>query len=470
MAASYHDRLRDGAKLKALTEHDPALGEAEQPAQFTPATLEKIGIFQRPTTAGNGYVKLQYGDFIVEEITEKGAIASVVSGPLAQAEWDAPAPADPEKKLRLEVEMVKQGFSTFEALERLSEALSLPMNQITYAGLKDGKAITAQRVSLNSVSREQLESLAIPNLFLKNAYYRVGMRNIGELIGNRFTILVRTGELNDEILQTRLNEIKSRGFLNFFSLQRFGSRLQTHQVGQLILQGQSDEAFRLWLVGESPHEGRALQQIRSRAAAQWSDWPAMAAHFSEFPYFFQNELKALRVLSQEPGNLTGALEAVGDQIKFAVNAYGSFCFNSVLSAQLANGQIDETIPQLDPTSVGWYQPYLPQENLIELRWRHPLLKFLGDYRPRKIPTRVPVTIHSATTIPEGIIFHFDLQKGAYATTFLAELFQLYQGRPVPEWVNQDIVDTRERIGYPSITGTEAAFPKASLEDLELGDD
>ncbi len=470
MAASYHDRLRDGAKLKALAEQNPALGEAEQPAQFTPEFLEKIGIFQQPTTAGKGYIKLNYSDFIVEEITEKGEIVSATVGPFAKPEWDAPAPADPEKKLRLEVEMVKQGFSTFEALERLAETLNLPMNQITYGGLKDGKAITAQRVSLNSITSEQLASVSIPNLFLKNAHYRVGMRNIGELIGNRFTILVRTGETNNDTLQARLAEIKQNGFLNFFSLQRFGSRLQTHVVGKLVLQSKYDEAFRLWLVGESPHEGRALQQIRSQAAAQWGNWSAMAEEFSQFPYFFQNELKALHILTQNPGNLAGALEAIGDQIKFAVNAYGSYCFNAVLSAQLAKQRIDATIPQLDPTSVSWYQNYLPNEGLQELRWRHPLLKFLGETRSRKIPTRVPVTVHSATTMPEGVIFHFDLQKGAYATTFLAELFQLYQGRPVPEWVNQADVDTRKRIGYPPITETEEVFPKASLEELEATDE
>ncbi|HSX41809.1 MAG TPA: tRNA pseudouridine(13) synthase TruD [Candidatus Saccharimonadales bacterium] len=470
MAASYHDRLRDGAKLKALTEQDPSLGEAEQPAQFTPEFLKKIGIIQQPITAGNGYIKLHYSDFIVEEITEKGAIASVEAGPLGQPDWDAPAPTDPEKRLRLEVELVKQGFSTFEALERLAEALNLPMNQITYGGLKDGKAITAQRVSVNSITREQLEGVSIPNLFIKNAHYRVGMRNIGELFGNRFTILVRTGELNNEILQTRLDEIKNRGFFNFFSLQRFGSRLLTHHVGKFILQSQYDEAFKLWLVGASPHEGRALQKNRLQAAASWGDWPAMVEQFSAFPYFFQNELKALAVLVQEPGNLIGALEAVGDQIKFAVNAYGSYCFNSVLSAQLAKGQIDETIPQLDPTCVGWYEHYLPNEKLGELRWRHPLLKFLGDTRPRRVPTRVPVTVHSVTAVDEGVIFHFDLTKGAYATTFLAELFQLYQGRPVPDWVNQNVVDTRKRIGYPPISETEEAFPKASLEDLEVGDE
>lgn len=470
MAASYHDRLRDGARLKALTEQNPSLGEAEQPAQFIPSFLEKIGISQQPTTAGNGYIKLNYSDFIVEEITEKGAIASVTTGPFTEPNWNAPAPADPEKKLRLETDMVKQGFSTFEALERLGEALNLPMNQITYGGLKDGKAITSQRVSLNSITAVQLEAVSIPNLFFKNTHSRVGMRNIGELYGNRFTILVRSSGIDSAVLTSRVKEVKESGFLNFFSLQRFGSRLLTHHIGKLILQGKYDEALRMFLVGASPHESRALQAIRSQAADSWGNWQRMSEAFSAFPYFFQNELKALAVLVQQPGNLTGALEAVSDQVKFAVNAYGSFCFNAVLSAQLAQGKIDQTIPQLDPTSVGWYQPYLPQEGLHELRWRHPLLKFLGETRPRKIPTRVVVTVHSVTTVPEGIIFHFDLQKGAYATTFLAELFQLYQGRPVPEWVNQSPVDIRKRIGYPAISETEEKFPQASPSELELGDE
>ncbi len=62
----------------------------------------------------------------------------------------------------------------------------------------------------------------------------------------------------------------------------------------------------------------------------------------------------------------------------------------------------------------------------------------------------------------GYIFYFDLPKGAYATTFLSQVFDLYQGRPTPSWVNPLEIDTRLPLGLHSIQETEAHFNSHNL--------
>lgn len=466
MATNYELRLADIARLKELSVTDPSQVEAEEPAQFTAPFLQKIGIFYQPRLLGEGYIKHSYRDFIVEEITETGELVSIAPGPLSDHQLDAPMSDDPNKKLRLEVDMVKQGFATFEVIERLAEELELDLNQITYAGLKDSKAITAQRVSINRTAADRLSTLSLPNVFFKNGHYRVGMRNVGELIGNRFTILVRTNSVDHQQIQTRLQEIGEQGFLNFFSLQRFGSRLLGHKIGKQVMLGRYEDAIRLFIAGVSPHETKALQDLRHQAISIWGDWEKINQLFGQFPYFLQHELKALDSLKNSPSDMAAALQATPDQTKMAYSAYGSYCFNKVLSQQATSDQIDPSIPLLGPESIDWYDRLLPEEGLKQLRWHQPALSFLGQQRLRQIPTRVRVDVHSVTPTEVGWIFHFDLTKGAYATTFLAELFGLYQGRPVPSWVKTEETDSRSAIGYPPIETTEQVFPKLEISSEE----
>ena len=54
--------------------------------------------------------------------------------------------------------------------------------------------------------------------------------------------------------------------------------------------------------------------------------------------------------------------------------------------------------------------------------------------------------HGYKILPEGMIVSFDLQKGAYATTVLEELFQVVTGYPIPEWINRVDVDSKKELG------------------------
>jgi TruD family tRNA pseudouridine synthase len=425
-------RQQDEKKLKELIDQDPDLGLSDRRAQYTPEFFKIIGIDYEAKTLGKGFIRLNWSDFIVEEIAEDHELITI-----DPTDYPHPETFNIDKP-KTEADLVKQGMATFEALERLSDTLNIPLADITYAGLKDGSAITAQKISFNGLSPEKLGGLQIPDLFLKNIHERKGVVEMGRLDGNRFTILVRSNRVDLEQLKDKINQIKENGFWNFYSLQRFGSRLATHLMGRLILQGKYQEAVKYLLIGDSPHEMNAFRHIRSEAAQCWGNWEKMSQIFLQFPYFFYYELTVLESLKETSINFIRALQSVKDQTRFYVYAYFSFLFNKLLSKMVAEGTAPDALPLLRdfPDVMDVYRDLVSAEEINSLSFSHRGLEFLNLGKRQTVLTKIDPAIHHVFETKVGYIFNFDLGKGAYATTILAEFFDLYQGKPIPEWVNQ----------------------------------
>jgi tRNA pseudouridine13 synthase len=55
---------------------------------------------------------------------------------------------------------------------------------------------------------------------------------LGDLKGNRFTIVLRQVSADDEHLKTAIESLNTHGFINYYGLQRFGtSDIPTHKIG-----------------------------------------------------------------------------------------------------------------------------------------------------------------------------------------------------------------------------------------------
>ncbi len=431
----------DEAKLREIKRLDPASVLAPHPPQFTAPFLRYIGIDYDRKIAGLGMIKLLPSDFIVEEIGLDNQISTI------NKEKDVlPDETDTSNRPITEAVVVKNGISTLEAADRLANALKIPLSEIGYAGLKDENAITAQKMSFSGVSKEQLKSVDLPNLTLKNIRLRKGVIKIGDLTGNRFTILVRTNtDLNEETLRERVAGVNGAGFLNFYSLQRFGSvRLNNHFVGQAIFKGNYDEAIKLILVSPSTQEIKLLANIRAKAASFYGDWAKMTEAFSQFPYFFRYDLELLREL-QNTGKPVLALKQIFQSTKLFVHAYRSFWFNRLVSHYIKNNiDLPKELPILNgsPDTLALYRQVIPESEISTLQFDQPFFGELFGSTPIMIKTRIMPKIYNAYKAPMGYVFYFDLDKGSYATTFLSEFFDLYQNEPVPEWVNQSFYDTR----------------------------
>ena len=117
----------------------------------------------------------------------------------------------------------KTDCNTLFVGEQLAKFAGISARNMSYAGLKDRKAVTEQWFSLQmpgqptpDFSQFSLEGVEILDVTRHQRKIR-----IGSLQGNHFEILLRNTEETDE-LKVRLDFLAKNGFPNYFTEQRFG--------------------------------------------------------------------------------------------------------------------------------------------------------------------------------------------------------------------------------------------------------
>ena len=121
------------------------------------------------------------------------------------------------------VKVRKTDCNTLFVGEQLAKFAGISTRNMSYAGLKDRKAVTEQWFSLQmpgqptpDFSQFSLEGVEILDVTRHQRKIR-----IGSLQGNHFEILLRNAEETDE-LKMRLDFLAKNGFPNYFTEQRFG--------------------------------------------------------------------------------------------------------------------------------------------------------------------------------------------------------------------------------------------------------
>ena len=121
------------------------------------------------------------------------------------------------------VKVRKTDCNTLFVGEQLAKFAGISARNMSYAGLKDRKAVTEQWFSLQmpgqptpDFSQFSLEGVEILDVTRHQRKIR-----IGSLQGNHFEILLRNAEETDE-LKERLDFLAKNGFPNYFTKQRFG--------------------------------------------------------------------------------------------------------------------------------------------------------------------------------------------------------------------------------------------------------
>eukprot|EP00178_Gracilaria_changii_P007098 TRINITY_DN2276_c0_g4_i1.p2 TRINITY_DN2276_c0_g4~~TRINITY_DN2276_c0_g4_i1.p2 ORF type:complete len:963 (+),score=197.81 TRINITY_DN2276_c0_g4_i1:6092-8980(+) len=154
----------------------------------------------------------------------------------------------------------KRNRDTTEALTMLAKALSRNVKHFAYAGTKDKRAITTQLVQVRGVQERDLAransrllqidrnraSVLVGNVSPLPRTDKSSMLRLGDLKGNRFTLVLRDVEPNcDQSIQIATHSIRELGFINYFGLQRFGSGVSpTHVTGFAVLRGDFEEVCR----------------------------------------------------------------------------------------------------------------------------------------------------------------------------------------------------------------------------------
>ena len=128
-----------------------------------------------------GILKQEPEDFIVEEINEKGTIILL--------EGD-----DSIKDIQgdyAHFTLVKRNWDTIRAVKEVSKALWISQRRLGFAGTKDKRALTSQRVSVGKIGLDKLKNIRIKDITIKDIRYADDPIRLGDLWGNRFSIVLR---------------------------------------------------------------------------------------------------------------------------------------------------------------------------------------------------------------------------------------------------------------------------------------
>ncbi|CAJ0899267.1 12923_t:CDS:10 [Entrophospora sp. SA101] len=171
--------------------------------------------------------------------------------------------------------LYKENRDTMEAVNNLCKALKVPSKVFSYAGTKDQRAITTQKVTASKMKIERLAGLnhTLKGMKLGNFEYIKDPLKLGDLNGNHFAIILRDVKVDSvETIKRSIKTLEEKGFINYYGMQRFGtSSIGTHEIGRALLQNNWEEAVDLLLrprIGERPDIARARQHWQENKDAK----------------------------------------------------------------------------------------------------------------------------------------------------------------------------------------------------------
>ena len=255
-------------------------------------------------------------DFIVEEIPlpEKGG----TSGPY------------------LICKLTKTKWELQHAIKEIAKRLGISHRRIGWAGTKDRNAITQQMISIYHVTAEQVSEIRLRDITIEPVGQVNEALSLGDLLGNRFTIIIRDSIPDDLEARVRAtNKTVGQGIPNYFGLQRFGAtRPVTHLVGECILRGDFEQAVMTYIGKEFSGEPENVRAVRS-AFFKTRDIQ-VALH--ELPPQMSFERAMLHYLYMHPNDYSGALlELPPKLLSMFVSAFQSYLFNGALSQRFDDG-------------------------------------------------------------------------------------------------------------------------------------
>lgn len=437
------------------------------PEQFVPAEIYGyIGMGRVPAK-----IKMKPEDFVVEERQNASRICSIGTSFDPELSFEEVS----GKPHLVSVVLVKKRLPTFDAVRRVAAELGIPKHRVTFAGLKDRWAVTAQHLVIDlsgtNLTIADVRRACCPReingtgWFIKDAVPASSLLSKGQLLSNRFTLNVQVPGLTaaqiDEYVQPRLKMLESKGWVipNAYGRQRLGRRQNLHLIGQTLIEDGAEAAIKRFLTETAPGVERdAATKIRQQMADQWY-WFQNMKEILERP--LDNGRPAYECLNMstehevvlkliELGSFEAVMLAMHDDIfSLMVGAYQSFWFNQAL-AKAMRGEIplpaDGSIPLLvfdkewdskrrretdnDGEALSFYKQYCPEavpsrvDAAVRKHFLTPRRNHRGQANAPWRKAMIPVVdlLHSA----DNGIWHckFELRSGAYATTLLGLMFDL----------------------------------------------
>ena len=240
--------------------------------------------------------------------------------------------------------LVKKNWELQHAVKEIAKRLGISHRRIGWAGTKDRNAITRQWISIYNVTAEQVAAIHLKDITLEPLRQSNEALSLGQLLGNRFDIVIRETRSLDLAQQVQtITGTASEGVPNYFGLQRFGAiRPVTHRVGEWILRGDYEQAVVTYVGQEFPGEVDPVKTIRSDFFTTRDPDPALR----KLPVHMAFERSMLHHLYSHPGDYPGALmELPPKLLSLFVSAFQSYLFNCALSQRFDDGgTLNDPVP------------------------------------------------------------------------------------------------------------------------------
>lgn len=408
-----------------------------------------------------GTIRNSWEDFYVEEIPE---ITPQGEGPNV---W---------------IWIEKLGRTTLDVLLDISRDLHISRKRMGFAGMKDKNAITRQWICISNMdSDKQLEEIIALEDNIKNTEFLKVVRGqkklrMGQLIGNKFKIIIRDIPFNDnigslkeagEIAEDVLKQLEVKGVPNYFGWQRFGNpRSTTHLVGEALIQNDLKKAVDRYI--GHPSDDESPDSYKARAAYDEGNLNESLQLMHGGMRYEKMMLRELIKDLDKYGELTdksykNALHALPKPLsRMFVHAYQSYLFNEVVSRRVEmginkyiegdiiidneekivrdkNDEYQELIDNFNvhPTSplYGTKVPFA--EGKVGEMEREVLDKYgltKEDFEVEKMPRlgshglrrsmRFRVWDSNVEVVEDGISVEFSINKGSYATAVLREIMKV----------------------------------------------
>ena len=398
---------------------------------------------------GNCTIKQVSKDFIVEEVFKNGELRLckyfVKHGGKTNIKLGSA-----EKYLYGELE--KKSIETLHAIEKISNVKKIPLESIFYAGMKDKWAITCQTVCIENPNKNICSLVKLDDVVFRPIRWEKEPIMIGDLDGNKFTIVIRgieknLNEIRDEV--NNFSKISNSGIPNYYGQQRFGGpRSISHIIGKYIFEDRLEDAVILFLTESSKVDSQELMGAREEIKLNKN----FKKSLSGFPEDLLYERKIIKHLIKNPGDFKGGFDKININLRRVfVFAFQSFLFNKILEKRvdllgkevfkIQKGDVveNEEIIGLVPGYLSNYSEGIQGEIEKEVLSKFGLnfsyfekvkkygINCCGSKRPIKLFSSdfklVRVERDEINIGKNKVTVSFTLKKGQYATVLLEELLK-----------------------------------------------